>query len=98
MDVHVVTDQKEFIFIISEWTQDVVWKNCQERWMIGMYGERGSGKYVLSAHLDDDDDELLLEAIIVYWELLLVTWNHIIISITLEYLKPYNCVQIICIR
>ena len=31
-------------------------------------------------------------------ELEIATWNHIIISIRLEYLKLYNCVQIICVR
>ena len=28
-----------------------------------------------------------------YYEIEIVTRNHIIISIILEYLKPYNCVQ-----
>ena len=28
----------------------------------------------------------------------IITWNHIIISIREEYLKPYNYVQIISIR
>ena len=28
----------------------------------------------------------------------MITWNHEIISIRKEYLKPYNCVQIIWIR
>ena len=28
----------------------------------------------------------------------IITWNHIIVCIRLEYLKLYKCVQIICIR
>ena len=33
-----------------------------------------------------------------YYQIEIITWSHIIISIRQEYLKPYNCVQIICIR
>ena len=32
-----------------------------------------------------------------YYLIEIISWNHIIISIKGEYLKPYNCVQIICI-
>ena len=38
-------------------TQNVVWKTCQEWWMIGTDGEKESGKSVLSVWLDEDDDE-----------------------------------------
>ena len=57
MDPYTGTGQLEFIYIISDRTQDVVSKNCRERWMIGKIGKRESGKSVLSAQLDDDDDE-----------------------------------------
>ena len=40
MDVPVLADQQELINISSVRTQDVVWKICRERWMIGTDGER----------------------------------------------------------
>ena len=57
MDVPVLVDQQELIYINSMQTQDVVWKTCRVRWMIGNNGERGSEKSVLSERLDDDDDD-----------------------------------------
>ena len=33
--------------------QDVVWKTFRERWTIETSGERGSGKYALTARHDD---------------------------------------------
>ena len=56
MDVPVLADQQEPIYISSVQTQDVVWKTYQERWMIGTDGKRESGKSKLAAWLDDDDD------------------------------------------
>ena len=32
------------------------------------------------------------------YDIEIISWNHIIIRIRQKYLKPYNCVQIICIR
>ena len=37
-------------------TQDVVWKTCLERWLIGTNGERESEKSVQAVQLDDDDE------------------------------------------
>ena len=51
--VPVLADQQELIYISSVRTQDVVWKTCQERWIIEMDGGRDSAKSVLSARLDD---------------------------------------------
>ena len=42
------------------------------------------------AHFDDNDDDNRDYLIV-------ATWNHMIISIWKEYLKLYNCGQIICI-
>ena len=52
MDMPALADQQEFIYITSVQTQDVVWKTCQEQWMIGMDGERESGRSVLAVQLD----------------------------------------------
>ena len=63
MDVPMLADQQNLIYIILERTQHVSWKICGERWIIGMDGERErekereSGKSVLSARLDDDEEE-----------------------------------------
>ena len=61
VDVPVLADLQEFIFIISTQTQDLVWKTCWEQWMIGMDGERESGRFVLSVWLDEEDDVLSLK-------------------------------------
>ena len=42
MDVQELADQPEHIDISSVWTQDIVWKTCRERLMIGTGGERES--------------------------------------------------------
>ena len=42
--------------------RDVDLKTCQERWMIGRSGERGSGISVLVARHDDDDDIYIVKA------------------------------------
>ena len=39
-DVLVLTNQKEFTYNSSVWTQDVVEKTCHKRWIIRMNGER----------------------------------------------------------
>ena len=54
MDVLVLADQQEFIFISSVQRQDVVQKNYKGWWMIGKDGKRLSGKSVVSMWLDDD--------------------------------------------
>ena len=59
MDVTVLTDQQELIYISSVETQSVVWKTCREQWMIGMDGARLSWKSVVSRQLDDDDDIII---------------------------------------
>ena len=46
----VLTDQQELTYNNSSvQTQDVVWKTCQERWMIETDGERKSEKSMLAA-------------------------------------------------
>ena len=47
MDMPVLADKQELIYISSVQTQDVVWKTCWEPWMIGMDGLRELGKSVL---------------------------------------------------
>ena len=42
MDVLALADLQELIYINSERTLDTVWKTSQERWMIGIDGERES--------------------------------------------------------
>ena len=42
MDMPVLADQQELMYVSSVWTLDVVWKTCQEQWMIGMDSERES--------------------------------------------------------
>ena len=40
MNVPKLAEQQELILIISVQTQNVVWKTCRERWMIGVDGEK----------------------------------------------------------
>ena len=49
MEIPVLADQQELIYISSVQIQNVVWKTCQEWWMIGTDGERESesGKSVM---------------------------------------------------
>ena len=54
-DMPVWADQQEIIYISSVQTQDAVWKTCPEWQLIGMKGERESGKSMLSASFDGDD-------------------------------------------
>ena len=58
IDVPVLADRQEIIYISSIGTLDVVWKTCREWWMIGTDIEEESRKSVLSARLDDDDNEV----------------------------------------
>ena len=44
MDMLLLTDQQELVYINCVRTQDVVWKIFQEQWMIGMDKERESLK------------------------------------------------------
>ena len=64
MDVPVLADQEHLYRTqtknSSVQTQDVVYKTCWEQWMIGINGERNSGKSVLAARLDDDGSKFKL--------------------------------------
>ena len=51
-------DQLEPIYKTSVLIQDVAWKTCRERRMIGTSGERGLGKSLPVSRHDDDDDSL----------------------------------------
>ena len=59
MDVLVLTSQQELIYNCSVRTQDVVRKNCKERWTVGIDGERGPGKSMQAVQLDYDEEEEL---------------------------------------
>ena len=50
-------DQLEHTYSSSVWIQDVALKTCQNRWMIGRSGERGSGISLLAVRHDGDDDD-----------------------------------------
>ena len=54
MDVPVLADQQESIYISFVQTQGVVWRTCRERWTIGMDGEKELGKPVQSVWLYND--------------------------------------------
>ena len=76
--------------------RDVALKTCQERWMIGRSGERGSGISVLTAWHDDEEDisskstltgsDCTCQGPTYGWN-----WTLKIISIKSKYLIPYNC-------
>ena len=53
MDVPVLADQLKLAYISSVQILDMVLKTYQEEWIIGIDGERKSGKSMLSARLDD---------------------------------------------
>ena len=46
---------RTYLYQLCAETLNIVWKTCQERWMIGTHGEKEAGKFVLSVRLDDDD-------------------------------------------
>ena len=48
-DMEVLADQQKLIYNSSLQAQDVVWRTCQKQLMIGMNGERESGKSMLTA-------------------------------------------------
>ena len=50
-----VSQSKELTYNSSLRTQDVAWKICRGRWMIGTDRERKSGKSMLAVRLDDND-------------------------------------------
>ena len=54
----VLADQPELTTTGTGQTQDVVWKTCQERWMIVTNGEREreSEKSEWAAQYNDEDD------------------------------------------
>ena len=55
MDMPVLTDQQELIYISSVQTQDIVWKTCQEQWMKEIDGEKEPRKSMFVAWTGDDD-------------------------------------------
>ena len=57
VDVPVLVDQQEIIYISTVRTKNVVWKTCREQWMIRMDGERALRKSILSTLIDDDDED-----------------------------------------
>ena len=59
MDVPVLADLQELLYIGSMGTNDVVWKTCRERWAIGRI-ERESGKSVPTVRLDNDNDDIYI--------------------------------------
>ena len=57
MDIRVLADPQEFVDYISfVRTQDIVWKTCEKRWMIGTEGESVSGKSVQLVWLINEQD------------------------------------------
>ena len=62
IDVPVLVDQQELIYIGSAQTHKVIWKTCRERWMIVTNWGRESRKSVLSGRLDDDELLISLSA------------------------------------
>ena len=54
MDMPGLANQQEPTYNSFVLTQDVVWKTSLEWWLIGMNGERESGKSVLVVRLDDE--------------------------------------------
>ena len=60
MDMSVLADKQELIYIGSVQSQDVVWRTCQKWWMVGMDGEKESKKFVLSAWLDEEKKLLMI--------------------------------------
>ena len=59
MDVPVLADQQQLIYISSIRTQNVIWKTFLDRWMIGTdrKREKESLENLRIQHDDDDDDD-----------------------------------------
>ena len=57
MDVNELDNQLKRIYSSSVSIKDVALKTCWERWTIETGSERGSGKSVLVARIDDDEEE-----------------------------------------
>ena len=61
VDLSMLTDQQELIYISSVQAQYVVKRGCWERWMIGTSWERErereSEKFMQSAWFHDDEDD-----------------------------------------
>ena len=49
-----LVNQLELTYNSSAWTQDAVWKTCQDQWLIGTDEEKESRKSMLVAQLDED--------------------------------------------
>ena len=58
MDVPVLANQQELIYVSPVWKHDVVWKTLPEA-MNDRDGWSELGKYVLSEQLDNDEDLIL---------------------------------------
>ena len=52
-----LADQQELIYISSGEMLDLIWKICQEQWMLQTHGRKGLGKSQQSRQVDDDDNE-----------------------------------------
>ena len=61
MDTPALADQQKLTFISSVWTLDAIERNCLERRLIGMDGEKELRESMLSACLDNniDDDTIM---------------------------------------
>ena len=57
MDQPVLANEQELTCNSFVWTQNVIWKTCQEQFMIGTNHKRKLEKSALTAQLDDDDEE-----------------------------------------
>ena len=60
MNVPIMVEQQEFIYIYSKQIQDVVWKTFQEWRMIGMEGKWESKKSMQSVQLDNENCSALI--------------------------------------
>ena len=49
--------------LFTVWTRDVIWKTCQEQWMIWTDGKRESRKSVLLSWLDNDENNFCYKPI-----------------------------------
>ena len=58
MDMLMLTNQHEHTYNSSVRSKNIVWKTCQEQWMIGKKEERVSRKSMLAVQHDDDDDDI----------------------------------------
>ena len=76
LDVSELADLQELVNISSVRKLDVVWKTCQEQWMIGMDGERERERESEQLEDDEDDDDDVLFNIISFISCQLVQHTH----------------------